>query len=715
MKKNKLFLLVVAVTTLVLTSFFGQKFFNIHQGELSAVSASTAVNTSFVVSHGSSGVSYGYRTGTEGLSVEGRPYDLWTRFYGAPYAMTYGDINGDNTKNYIGSYHDSGLWYYDEKKDEGRNILPSSMARVNALTFGNITGNKETLIISSVGPNRGIWYLTDFSKIDSLDGWERIHTGSAKALTFDDHGNNLIGSNSDGIFYYNYSNKSWEAITTKYSADFLLYSRFNDGSEGGLFASYKGSNGVWYYDRDLREVGKIAGAEPTAMTYLEERGGKKVGIIGASSGGGIWYCNKCNFTEGDQSYNWKRLPDHPHGGTSGINAMTFADINITNSVSFKERSEIDISAEDVTVEALEEVSISPRVVSADGVSFRVLDLVAGVNYNVSIQVEGFEEYEKEIIVTNKGTDNLNQKRHNFDLGVDYEGFTCGETFTYRGQDYGTAQFGSQCWMTENLNYKSGESGCLGEDKAGPETQKEENCERYGRLYNWETSMQVCPEPMRLPSDEDWAELEIYFGMDEDDAKKEASYRGDKSVTDRFRNEFSVRYGGYYNTEQGRFRINYKGGTIARWATSSTSPADSNKLIWRGVNSNPDVVGIVRNDHRKDSYGSVRCVVDVDDLIDSPIDCDNLIDGGWSSVHPATPCSASEHEEYNFCQQLLDNDGNPTFCCCTEDDPCLSFIGIPDGYECDCVCDCGDDDGYVIDEDDRSNDVFDCSCACDCSY
>jgi len=64
---------------------------------------------------------------------------------------------------------------------------------------------------------------------------------------------------------------------------------------------------------------------------------------------------------------------------------------------------------------------------------------------------------------------------------------------------------SKYWMTENLNYKPphGLSKCYEE--------KEENCRIYGRLYSWSMREELCPDGWRVPSDEEWDNLELYSG------------------------------------------------------------------------------------------------------------------------------------------------------------------------------------------------------------
>ena len=171
-----------------------------------------------------------------------------------------------------------------------------------------------------------------------------------------------------------------------------------------------------------------------------------------------------------------------------------------------------------------------------------------------------------------------------------------------GYTYATETIGGQTWFSENLKYQSRGSWCYDNDPS--------NCATYGRLYDWASAMDACPNGWHLPSDAEWKQIEMQLGMSQTEADG-TGFRGTdeafkmKSISGWHNNYngnnssgFNVLPAGYYF--DGDF---YELTEVAQYWSGSKdglSGAFSRSFHW-GDNR------IVRNVSSITSGQSVRCV------------------------------------------------------------------------------------------------------------
>jgi len=193
------------------------------------------------------------------------------------------------------------------------------------------------------------------------------------------------------------------------------------------------------------------------------------------------------------------------------------------------------------------------------------------------------------------------------------------TDTRDGKVYKTVKIGEQVWMAENLNYKEEGSKCYGEDGkvynidevkitlGSAEIQA--NCEKYGRLYNWETAIKACPDGWHLPNKAEWHELVVAVGgveMAGEYLKATsgwARYMVIISGNGRDKYGFSALPSGFRFPDHGR-EGNFHGiGYGGFWWTASERPYKNARTVQAEYRSSD----LSLRDEQKDYLYSVRCL------------------------------------------------------------------------------------------------------------
>jgi uncharacterized protein (TIGR02145 family) len=177
-----------------------------------------------------------------------------------------------------------------------------------------------------------------------------------------------------------------------------------------------------------------------------------------------------------------------------------------------------------------------------------------------------------------------------------------------GRTYRTVKIGGQVWMAENLAYNAEGGKAYGNDPA--------NGAKYGRLYNWETAMKVCPQGWHLPSNEEWDTLVRFAdGSTGTESPYDSKTAGKKLKAKRGWNNdgngtdelgFSALPGGY-GLSNGSF---VDVGDFGYWWSATEN--DSGSAYSRNVDYDDE--GADWGDYDKDGLLSVRCVQDAGEAV-----------------------------------------------------------------------------------------------------
>lgn len=140
-----------------------------------------------------------------------------------------------------------------------------------------------------------------------------------------------------------------------------------------------------------------------------------------------------------------------------------------------------------------------------------------------------------------------------------------------GQSYRTVTIGSQTWLAENFRYNSPGSVAYNNDAT--------NVTTNGRLYTWQEASNSVPNGWRIPTDDDWKQLEILQGM----SQSQANYFG--IGNDRYNplvasrllvggtSGLNLTLSGYFPIQYGFFELNTHG---YYW---TSTPFDGQPAMW----------------------------------------------------------------------------------------------------------------------------------------
>jgi uncharacterized protein (TIGR02145 family) len=166
--------------------------------------------------------------------------------------------------------------------------------------------------------------------------------------------------------------------------------------------------------------------------------------------------------------------------------------------------------------------------------------------------------------------------------------------------YKTIKIGEQVWMAENLNYAAQSSRCYNDSIA--------NCEKYGRMYDYNTAKSACPLGWHLSTSEEWYKLYRFAGgtidinfPEEKDAtskrlKTKSGWANNGNGTDDF--GFSALPSGYRHAAAGFIQI----GNYSLWWITTNKGNEFHHILYDGGYPSWDGYGY-------DYLFSVRCVKD----------------------------------------------------------------------------------------------------------
>jgi uncharacterized protein (TIGR02145 family) len=274
-------------------------------------------------------------------------------------------------------------------------------------------------------------------------------------------------------------------------------------------------------------------------------------------------------------------------------------------------------------------NLIPQIVSGDvkgisaGTGKRIIWDVLSENKQIALNQLMFQLVATPVVLKNSEKGSHDSSIEKLAGRVDATG-----TFTdpRDGHTYKYIQIGSQTWMAENLAYLPTVSPAHQEAQSNPfyyvygyngtdvlEAKTTSNYKTYGVLYNWTAAKVACPAGWHLPSEEEWKQLEIAFGMSSDQvnskgmrggttgSKLKAAEGWNKSGNGTNESQFTALPGG---GRYGEGSFGNLGGNGYWW---SASEFEGNFSWGRGLSF--DSSQIYNGVNYKEGGFSVRCIKD----------------------------------------------------------------------------------------------------------
>lgn len=177
--------------------------------------------------------------------------------------------------------------------------------------------------------------------------------------------------------------------------------------------------------------------------------------------------------------------------------------------------------------------------------------------------------------------------------------------------YKIVDIGNQTWMAENLRYRGNDLmkgnglDSISNDTSPLQYYIYEDSKKYynkfGCLYTWTAAQIACPDGWHLPSDDEWKELEKWFGMTEEEINK-SGWRGNNEgsqLKEDRKSGFNVLMSGY-KSNMGGFYLDKE--VTAFWTSSEIlNNTAYHRTLYKSETQ------IHRGDAKKGDGFCVRCV------------------------------------------------------------------------------------------------------------